>query len=104
MRTYVDDLCQGGPIFEIVEDVEGIRQAAPSTPTLAERLAVVVPRGEPVEIPGLQGATPNFSGASHDARLVELWLAGKSPRTRQAYALDLARSSPDSSTIAAASP
>ena len=71
--------------------VEIVETVPPVALTPAERLAVVVPRGEPVEIPGFAGVTPNFSGASHDARLVELWLYGKSPRTRQAYTLDLAR-------------
>ncbi len=78
--------------IEIVEIADvAYPVASVEAPTPAERLAVVVPHGEPVEIPGFHGATPNFSGAPGDARLVELWLAGKSPRTRQAYTLDLAR-------------
>lgn len=60
----------------------------------AERLTEVLPDGleaAPVEITGFPGVSPNFSGAASDARLIELWLAGKSPRTRQAYTLDLSR-------------
>lgn len=64
----------------------------PARPPI-KRLADIVPSGPaavPVEIPGFPGGA-NFSGATSDARLIDLWLRNKSPKTRQAYAHELER-------------
>ena len=61
-------------------------------------LAGILPAGGPAgevvgpDTPGVPGRfspTPNFSGATTDARLVELWLKGKAPSTRRKYEEDL---------------
>ncbi|MDP9476070.1 MAG: tyrosine-type recombinase/integrase [Actinomycetota bacterium] len=67
-------------------------KAAPTPPL--ERLIEVLPAGPeavPAENLRLPGAAPNFSGASDDARLVELWLKDFAPKTRAAYAHELMR-------------
>lgn len=61
---------------------------------LAEILPAGGPAGEVVGpddrgVPDRFSPTPNFSGATTDARLVELWLKGKAPSTRRKYEEDL---------------
>lgn len=61
---------------------------------LAEILQVGGPAVEVVVtetsgVPARFSPTPNFSGATTDARLVELWLKGKAPSTRRKYEEDL---------------
>ena len=64
----------------------------------APELAGLLPSGGPaVEVlgsvergvPDRFYSAPNFSGATTDARLVELWLKGKAPSTRRKYEEDL---------------
>ena len=61
-------------------------------------LAEILPAGGPADeilgsnapgVPARFSPTPNFSGATTDARLVELWLKGKAPSTRRKYEEDL---------------
>lgn len=66
-----------------VVPVEGIVERR--RPTLAE----LVPSGVPLHFPG--AAATDFSGASTDGRLIELWLHRKSAQTRRAYISDLTK-------------
>ena len=61
---------------------------------LAEVLTAGRPSGEVVTpdgrgVAGRFSPTPNFSGATTDVRLVELWLKGKAPSTKRKYEEDL---------------
>lgn len=58
--------------------------------TTFPRLAQVLSSGRPTSAQGYS-IVPNFSGAETDTRLVELWLADKSPETQRAYIQDLER-------------
>ncbi len=86
---------------ELVPFVDKPQAAEKTSPPLVsptasplERLAEIVPAGPeavPVEIPGFPGATSNFSGATLDSHLIDLWLRNKTLKTRQAYANELER-------------
>lgn len=76
-----------GQAFPVLEVEPGVRSPVASRRDLFDPQ---VP-GRPVTSPGDRVVATNFSGAKTDARLVELWLADKSPETRRAYIQDLER-------------